>query len=504
MADEFDHNTFDWGDDTPGIKLDDVAPDIAEIALAAALAVQEERYGWRYLKRSEVAEGAGRLFRSKFFMPKEARTWFEEQFPGYTFVWDGAVQHHDHPVAHLARELNEIAMVEGLIQKDEVWIDLFGDGRRDARYKRKCFNMYKKNTPKDYLRYQELGQYDVEYDLDKLCDPSSVYGKINNVTCTHAAYYLTIADIARIVNTSPGRKFHALVHRHKDVHGYLNAGEQEYWVTEDGMVRQVNVATGEAYTHPSLETLFHQFSAKTENGGVAWTAVASGGDSFLLQFVGCPNDICQTFVPLRFLKPETREVTTFRGVTVKKFLHWTWMQASFHDGQVTIQDMDLFSALRRYVAGKARTPRLQTELLAHARRLCNKNDIIAIHGGGASDIPVASMHQYCAVAFYVDQRQELDTALSFYKDNAAITTALNSYYEEGKTPRDYTLLTGAAAVTSHAFSEAATRVINHIRECNEISVRDYLKANLPGEDLAKLAIEFSPDSMVGVPWGGGW
>lgn len=504
MADEFDHNTFDWGDDTPGIDIDDVAPDIVEVALAAALRAQEERYGWRYLKRSEVAEGAGRLFRAKFFMPKESREWFEEQFPGYTFVWDGATEHHDHPVAHLARELNEIAMVERLIRDDEVWIDLFGNGSRDAKYKRKCFNMYTLATPKDYLRYQKKGQYDVPYDLEKLCDPESVYGKIDHVTCTHAAYYLSIADIARIVNTSPTRRFDALVHRHKDVHGFLNAGEQEYWVSENGTVRQTNVATGESYSHPSLETLFHQFSAKTEFGGVTWTVKAGGGDSFILQFVGCPNEICETFVPLRFLKPETREVTRYSGVTVKKFLHWTWMQASFHDGEVTIQDMDLFNSLRRYVAGKARTPRLKTELLAHARRLCNKNDIIAIHGGGASEIPVASMHQYAEVAFYVDQRAELDTALSFHNDNKAITVALNKYYEEGKAPTDFSLLTGAASMTSRAFSEAAIRVINHIRECNEISVRDYLAANLPGEDLQKLAIEFAPDDMVGVPWGGGW
>jgi len=434
-------------------------------------------------------------------MPKKDREWFEEQFPGYTFVWDGTVEHHDHPVAHLCTELNEINMVEDLVRNDKMWIDLFGNGARDRKYKRKCINMYTMATPKDYLRHQNPGPTDVRFDMEKLCDPNHAYGRIDDITCTHGLYYLTMADVGRIVNTSSRRRMKATVHRHSSTHGFLNHGEQEYWVSEQGTVTQVNVKTGEKYTHPSMEALFHQGSAKTESGGVAWTIKAGGGDTFEITFVGCPNEICETLLPLKFLKPETREVMTYSGVTVKTFLHWTWIQASTHDGEVQLYDVELYEQLRRYVAGKQRTPKLKSEVMNHARRLCNPKDIIALHGGGAADVQAASMHQYVEAAFYVDARAEVDCAVSMHRDNAKLVATLNNYYEKGALPTDYTVLTGAACITSRAFSEAAIKVIDHLRACQEISVRDYIANNLPGEYLAKLAIDYDLDDRIPGPWG---
>jgi len=484
MADEFNPDTFDWGDDAPGINLDEIAPDIAEQVVMAALNAHEQRYGWRYLKRSERKEGAGRLFRCKYYMPKEGREFFEEEFPGYTFIWDGALGHHDHPVAHLCTELNEIEMVEQLIDSGEQYIDLFGNSARNHKYKRNCVTLYTMATPKDYIRNQQVLPGTMVFDMEKLCDPESILGKINVITTTHALYYLSIEQIARIVNVSSKRRLKALVHRHSETFGVLNAGEQEYRVGTDMYVEQVNVSTGEKYRHPSLEALFHQGSAKTAYGGVAWTVRKSGGDSFTFDFVGCPNEICEVYTPLRFLKPESWEEHCFNNISVKKFLHWTWMSASTSTGKIRIEDIELFSKLRRYVAGKQRTPRLKTETVNYARRLCNKADIISIHGGGAHDIPVASMTDYVEVAFYVDQRSELDAALSFHKDNARITEALNKYYELGVTPKDFTLVTGAAVKTGRMFSDAAIAVINSVREGTAIRADDYIAANLPGGDLA--------------------
>jgi len=500
MSDEYDPDNFDWGDQE-GIPLDDLGPDIIEQAIQAALNVHEEKYGWRFLKRTAVNEGAGRLFKVNYFMPNEGKEWFETNFPGYTFVWDGALSHHDHPVSNLCRELNEIEMVESFVRDNVQYIDLFGSGSRDARYKRNCINMFALKTPKDYIRYQNRGPRDFPYDLEKLCNRNTVVGKIENICITHALYYMTMADIGRIVNTSQKRRMRALVHRHKDTHGFLNGGEQEYWVSEKGVVTQVNVATGEKYEHPSLEALFHQGSAKTLAGGVAWTIRAAGGDSFIIDFVGCPNDICETFVPLNLLKPESWEKYTYNNVSVTKFLGWSWMSASTSRGEVVIEDLDLFNKLRRYVAGKERTPRLKTETMNQARRLCNKLDIISIHGGGAHEVPVASMADYVEVAFHVDMRHELETALSFHRDNEKMTGALNKFYSQGIVPKDMTVVTGTAVWTSKTFSDAAIRVINHVKNCNEISVQNYIKNNLPGEDLAILAVDYGPDEKIGAPWG---
>jgi len=473
---EFDPDQFDWGTDGPGIDLDDLDPSVVEAAAFAALKAQESTYGWRYLRKSERKEGAGRLYRVKYFMPEDKREFFEREFPGYTFVWDSARSHHDHPVAHLCTELNELDMVEDLVSKGEVWIDLFGNGKRDRKYRRKCINLYTMATAKDYLRNQNPGPNDLEYDIERLCNPDDRLGKINCVTVTHALYYLPIDDIGRIVNTSKGRRMRALIHRHKDTQGELNAGEQVYTVDENGWVKQVNAATGEKYEHPTLEGLFHQTTARTKWGGVTWTLRAGGGDSYILDFVGCPNELCGVYRNIKVLKEKSWEVFSYKNLTVKKFLHWTWMSATTQKGEVMLQDVDLFNKLRRYVAGKSRSVRLKTETMNYARRLCNKADIISIHGGGAHEIPIAAMADYVEVAFYVDVRAELDVALSFHKENHVMLKALNSYYDEGTMPIDFTIATGCAIVSTTALTKASATVLGQVRELERVKQfeRQYL------------------------------
>jgi len=499
--DEYDPETFDWGsEDTPGIDVDSVGPDIVEQLVQSALNAHENRYGWRYLKKSDRKEGAGRLFRVKHYVPEEKREFFEREFPGYTFVWDGALGHHDHPVAHLCTELNEIEMVERLVEQGEQYIDLFGNGGRDRKYKRNCINMYSMSTPKDYLRYQNKTSTDVEFNMEKLCDPNGSLGKINHIVMTHSLYYLTLERVARIVNVHSGRRLHALVHRHSQTHGSLNSGEQEYWVDHNGVVTQRNVSTGEYYNHKTLEPLFHQYSAKTPFGGVAWTARAAGGDSFILEFVGCPNEICTEYENIQVLKTRSWEEYSYANISVQKFLHWTWMSATTAEGIVTVEDLDLFDKLRRYVAGKARTPRLKTETMNHARRLCNKDDIIAIHGGGAHGIRVASMKDYVEIAFRVDMKSELDIALSFHKEDRKIISALNAYYEKGEMPRDFTTLTYAATVSARTISDAATCVLENMKRDQEVRLSDY--GGMPGfADYPVPEIDgVAPDMKVPGPW----
>jgi hypothetical protein len=500
MANEYDPENFDWGDDTPGIDPDVVGPDIIDQLLMAALDANEERYGWRYLKRSERKEGAGRLYKYSYYMPEEGRKHFEENYPGYTFVWDGALGHHDHPIAHLSTELGEMEMVDSLVRDNVQYVDLFGNGHRDAKYKRNCINMFALKTPKDYIRYQTRGHRDVPFDMDKLVGPEAVFGKIDHITCTHGMYYLSMEQIGALVNHSQRRRFHALVHRHSQTHGVLNAGEQEYWIDYNGMVTQKNVTTGEYYTHPTLEPLFHQFSARTKAGGVTWTVKSAGGDQFLFEFVGCPNSICTEFENVQVLRSKSWEEFSYSNISVCKFLSWTWMSAATTEGRVSIEDLDLFSKLRRYVAGKARTPRLKTETMNLARRLCNKMDIISIHGGGAHDIPVASMNDYVEVAFYVDQKTELDTALSFHRENHRTMTVLNKYYETGVMPRDFTALTGAAVVSARTISEAASGVLENLKQSQQLRFSEC--GGLPAlEEFAERADVEPGGEVPGCWWG---
>jgi len=262
--------------------------------------------------------------------------------------------------------------------------------------------------------------------------------EINEICLTHSLYYWGIEGVARWCNSGPKKRVRAMVHRHSQSHGFLNDGEQEYWVSEEGIVTQRNVDTGEPYSHPSMEALFHQFSCKTQWGGVAWTVTKMGGDTYQFTFVSCNGDACKEFVPLKFLAPETRTEWAFNNTTVKSFLGWTWMSVVRGTSKYLLEDCDLTDKLRRYIAGKPRNARMKSELMNYARRLTNKADIIAIHGGGAHEVLVGRMSDYVENAFYMDARHELEVALTYWRKNHTIIDALNCYYEQGKMPSDMT------------------------------------------------------------------
>lgn len=440
---DFNHETFDWDDDNAGgINIDEVGNDsFLEDVFSAALNCHNETYDWTYVRKSELRERAGRMLTTKIVMKDEKhREWFEKEWPEYVFVWDKATRHHDHPVSHLATELNEIEMTESLVRDQEPFIDLFGNGHRDAKYKRKCLTLYELHSAKDHLRYFDAHKsaYTQRVDWDKLYSRGYKWGtqEINEITLTQALYYWGLDGVARWCNSGPKKRVRAMIHRHAFSHGFLNHGEQEYWVSEEGDVVQKNADTGEPYTHKSMEALFHQFDAKTKFGGLSWTVTKMGGDTYQFTFVGCDAKLCGEYVPLKFLKPETRTEWAFNDTTVRSFMGWTWMSKTVGTSKYLLEDCDLTDKLRRYISGKPRNARMKSELTNFARRLTNKADIIAIHGGGAHEVLVGRMSDYVENAFYMDARHELEVALTYWRKNSVIIDALNQYYENGKMPTD--------------------------------------------------------------------
>jgi len=282
--------------------------------------------------------------------------------------------------------------------------------------------------------------------------------EINEICLSHALYYLSMDDVARWCNSGPKKRIRALVHRHKHSHGELNRGEQEYWVSEDGIVTQKNVDTGEPYKHPSLEGLFHQFTARTSYGGIAWTVTKMGGDTYQFEFVSCERHLTEKYVPIRYLKPETRQEWAYNNTVVRSFLGWTWMTVTKGDRKYQLQDHDLTDKLRRYVAGKPRNAKMKTELMNYARRLTNKADIIAIHGGGAHEVLVGQMTDYVENAFYCDVRHELEVAMTYWRQNKDITNALNTYYETGRMPLDVASVQKALRVGAKTMTNASLAI----------------------------------------------
>lgn len=433
----FDPDDMDWEGDGFA-PMEAVTADPGQAVMAALLELHDETFDWTYVRKSELRERAGRMYTAKVVMPVEHREWFETEWPEYVFVWDKATQHHDHPVAHLCTELNEMEMVEYFVKNDIAYIDLFGNGNRNRKYKRKCLTLYGLKTAKDHIRYRGVvdGPYMQLLDMVKLAMGEYKIGtqRITEICLTHALYYLSLADVGLLCKG--GARVTAIIHRHESTHGFLNRGEQEYWVSEDGEVTQKNVLTGEVYKHPSMEALFHQHSARTRHGGLTWTIKRLGGDTYQVQFVGCPREVAEEFRPLSLFKKETRTEWAFENTRVRKFLGWTWMYTTRNGEEFLLEDVDLYDKLRRYVAGKPRTARMKSELSNYARRLVNKADIISIHGGGCHEINVGRLSDYVEAAFYVDARHELEVAMSYARENATVVELLNKYYETGAVPLD--------------------------------------------------------------------
>jgi hypothetical protein len=488
----YDPDEFDWdGDSTP--PVDEVEFNMVEVALETVTKLCERQFGWVWRRPSKQGEVAKKVFKVKVVMPVEHRAWFEAEWPEYLFEWEGASVHHDHPRSHLCTELNEIEMWQRCVEAGTPAVDLFGNPGRAAKYARKCLTLYSRKTPRDYLRYQHAAKFTNAKELDweaLIRGDYRVDGKrVHDVFLTHALYYLSLDKVGEFVNAHPLNRVSALVHRHPFTSGTLNAGELEYEVDEEGNVTQKNALTGEKYVHPSMEALFHQFNCKVSTGGLCWTTRKVGGDTFLFEFVGCPGKVCGDYVPFKYLKPETRTEETFCNVTVRKFLHFTWSYVERQGQVIHLSDSDLLTKLRRYQAGRLRGPRQKTELMNYARRLTNKEDIIAIHGGGAHEIAVGSMADYVEAAFYMDVRQELQCALAHFKENAAMVMALNNYYEKGALPKDFTIPVRVVQLVSAG--AAAVRALPSLRE--ELTV----------------GVEFERPGVDPVPWeepiiAGGW
>lgn len=499
--DEYNPDSFDWGDPAGGIPVTEFDVDIMQAAVSAALDVHDKQFSWAYMARADVNPSKLKLFRATVMVPEtdahgnRLREILENIWTCYTFVWDTAHQQHDHPFGHTMRELAELDMVG---DSGEKAIDLFGTPSRNSKYQRRTITLYTLKSARDYLRYQNLTALCLEFDMEMLCDPKSELGKIMKIVCTHSIYYLQMADIARIVNTDGRRRLSALIHRHPETHGFLNYGEQEYWVSTEGVVTQKNVLTGQTYTHPSMEALFHQESATTAFGGVAWTIRTAGVDSYVVEFVAAPNSSCAEYVPLKKLKQHTRETITSRDVTVHKFLGWSWIVSKKNGRTVALDDVDMFNRLRNFVALKPRTPKLRTLCANLALRLNNKEDIIAIHGGEHHDIPAAMLGEYVEAALYFDAEREYRVAIAHWKDNKDMVKALNAYYESGSIPLDLEKLCSVTSTVADAVAKIARGSAAAVTDEFAFafaSSHKYKRVLVSGKNLAGVP-EYSFDSEV--------
>jgi len=285
---------------------------------------------------------------------------------------------------------------------------------------------------------------------------------------THALYYMSLEEVACWLGGNPDAEFHAVVHRHAKSAGHLNKGELKYEVDSDGKVTQTNPVTGFKYSHRSLEPLFHVDSCRVFGGkvGLAWDINRLAGDNYHIKFVLCDPSACTKVVdPFEIIKKD-REVFIRGDVTVYRSLGYEWYVYHGPDKQVLLADVELYDRLRRTIAGKERSPRAKSDLMAMCRRLANKNDIISIHQGFAHEVSPELMTDYVNAAFYADVKHELEVALMYHRENKGAVDALNRFIVEGKVPVDASILAYVGRAVATPFHTLGGLLADHSFEAH--------------------------------------
>lgn len=223
------------------------------------------------------------------------------RFPGVFFHCCDVVN-HDHPVAHAVTVVGT-RFLQRMIKAGSVVLDVYGapnaceafnriQGRRrnpkvmiplvnnfgGADFIREI-NKWGPKTDNDGERYFEgrIRHFDQDF-----------YRQFAVFQMIHTLYYVSAAEIMHMLDASPGSKVLALIHTHKEKHGFLNEREQEYWV-KGGMVKQRNCATGTCYFHPNITPFW--FAEKKEhvlpglNRGFSWECHLVCQDTWIIEIV---------------------------------------------------------------------------------------------------------------------------------------------------------------------------------------------------------------------------
>jgi len=455
MADEFDPDNFDWNDQPLGeadIAIHDVIRDAALQAINGPSPI-------RYVRPTAHDQDRPRpIFVNRYALDSTQTAQLEETMRGWVVDHNQARLVHDHPLSHVFREVQEYEMVEPFAQ--EAYIDMHGNPGRNAKYGRSAVTMGGMYTAKAHLRYyQKRGM--VPVDIDGIIAGNYTHSK--NVANTHALYYESLDTIGKLCKA--GFMYHALIHRHSEAHGFLNFGEQEYWVDMNGTVRQQNVKTGEEYSHPTCEPFFHQSTAITSHGGITWDIRQAGPDAYVLRFVAAPVSMCEKFRTLDKLASSDASVVVVDDVTVHSFLGYRWYTKGTGKAAVSLADADLLEKLRRYIAGRKRTPEQKENLMNYCRRNCNKNDVISVHSGYYHKIPAHMMVDYVNTAFYMDIKHELESAIYFEQKYSVMKIALNEWYEKGTLPTHIYTPVEAVKAVANKFVEVKKTAISKLPEC---------------------------------------
>jgi len=448
----YDAEEFDWDGHDSTVQAQGDVDRVEKLIRTALQATAPVEDSW--LRPSKVDNDRARItYNIPYALTKEQKEHASELVGDIRTLTFNASGYHDHPLSHVVTEISEDLVVRKF--GNEPFVSVYGNQSRHRRMGHVgAVTVSNRHVPHDWFRNR--GQEESVTDIAEFLQGRN-HLKYRLFLDTHGAYYSSLEDIARWLGGNPEAEYHAIVHRHGQSHGRLNKGELEYSVDDSGMVIQINPSTGFKYTHKTMEPLFHADSCRVFGGkvGLTWDINRLAGDTYHIKFVLCdPRGCAKLTDPWELIKSK-REVTIRGDVTVYRILGMEWYVYSSSGGNVVLHDVDLFDRLRRAVAGKARTIRDRTELMALCRRLSNKNDIISVHQGFFHNIDPDLFTDYVSAAFYCDVDHELEVAIKYHRENKAAVDALNKYYTQGIVPPDYTNLAKVGKAVAAPFTTLA-------------------------------------------------
>jgi len=431
----YNADEFDW-DGGSEVVEDQSNVDSVEKLIREALAVTRPvEDAW--LRPSAVDDDRARIaYNVPYALEPQQKEHMKELVGDIRTLTYNAREYHDHPLSHCLTEISEDLVVRKF--GSEQFVSVWGNASRHRRLGHQgAKTVSNKVVPHDWFRNRGMDEHVT--DIDGFIKGKG-HMRYRLFLATHALYYMSLEEVACWLGGNPDAEFHAIVHRHNKSKGHLTKGELSYTVDDSGWVHQTNPLTGFTYTHKSLEPLFHTDSCRVFGGniGLAWDINKLAGDNYHIKFVLCGPEKCNKILDPWELIKQDRQVTIRGDVTVYRCLGFEWYVYHGTDGQVVLEDVELYDRLRRTIAGKERTPRARQDLMAMCRRLANKNDIISIHQGFAHEVPPERMTDYVNAAFYADVRHELEVALMYHRENKDAVDALNKYIMEGHVPVDFT------------------------------------------------------------------
>jgi len=387
------------------------------------------------------------------------------RFPGIAFVQVGTGC-HDHPIAHTSYRVvwnNVVKMLPpGALVADVAGNPAYNEQfNKDQRRRNEpikidtyCQVLSTKDSIRRKTRWGPMMRDGVVrweemtlYDMYRNKENQDRFSHYDAFLMNHSLYYYTFGEINKLLHLNPDSVLYATIHKLDGQSGTLNCGEQTY--TKDfvsGKVTQVNVETGETYTHGDPAPWFSKFSYADEFGAIAWTINKGCDDTYILTITSTEPRLVPEDNWLNgriiFKSQDQEEVLIVTNPEVadpppayavqEVELKTSDLLPGYHEEKVItvrITHPKLFRALQHFMINKPRNVRTLQDLTAKAHRDAGNNTYVG--SNGKVDVDPETLTKMIAVAWGKGAELEADM-ISFVEATFGGKVAAHNSFLSGK------------------------------------------------------------------------